>query len=130
MRTIDTLADRSLALATRTRDLVAPSATGVRDWVASGAALAAARGGAKTAVRFARRNPALAIATVVVGAGVLAYGAYRRHKAATAPIGGTAATDTDDADTAQTPTPRKPRQVATRRVRHAEDAHAGDTAQG
>ena len=134
MRTIDTLADRSLALATRTRDLVAPSATGVRDWVASGAALAAARGGAKTAVRFARRNPALAIATVVVGAGVLAYGAYRRRKAATAPIDGTAATDADtdaaDTDAAQTPTPRKPRQVATRRVRHAEDAHAGDTAQG
>lgn len=129
MRTIDTLADRSLALATRTRDLVAPSATGVRDWVASGAALAAARGGAKTAVRFARRNPALAIATVVVGAGVLAYGAYRRHKAATAPIDGTAATDADT-DTDTTLTPRKPRQVATRRVRHAEDAHAGDTAQG
>ena len=112
MRTIDTLADRSLALATRTRDLVAPSATGVRDWVASGAALA--------------------IATVVVGAGVLAYGAYRRRKAATAPIGGTAATDADAADTdaAQTPTPRKPRQVATRRVRHVEDAHAGGATQG
>ena len=126
MRTIDTLADRSLALATRTRDLVAPSATGVRDWVASGAALAAARGGAKTAVRFARRNPALAIATVVVGAGVLAYGAYRRRKAATAPID--ADTDATDTDAAQTP--RKPRQIATRRVRHAEDAHAGDTTQG
>ncbi|MGN6151038.1 MAG: hypothetical protein ACTHOH_03380 [Lysobacteraceae bacterium] len=127
MRTIDTLADRSLALATRTRDLVAPSATGVRDWVASGAALAAARGGAKTAVRLARRNPALAIATVVLGAGVLAYGAYRRRKAAEAPIDGTIDADTDDAaETTDTGKKRKPRQVAVRSVRHrdAHDDHA------
>ena len=129
MRTIDTLADRSLALATRTRDLVAPSATGVRDWVASGAALAAARGGAKTAVRLARRNPALAVATVVLGAGVLAYGAYRRRKAAEAPIDGTIDdADTEDADTAETTDTgkkRKPRQVAVRRVRQgAQDRHA------
>ena len=118
MRTLDTLADRSLALATRTRDLVAPSASGVRDWVASGAALAAARGGAKTAARFARRNPALAIATVVVGAGVLAYGAYRRRKAATAPIDGT----TTDADT---PPRRTPKEVPVRRVRAARAQHDG-----
>ena len=104
MRKIDALADRSLAVATRTRDLIAPSAAGVRDWVASGAALTAARGGAKTAARFARRNPALAIATVVVGAGVLAYGAYRRRKAQ-APITGEATSA------------RKPKQVPTRTVR-------------
>lgn len=124
MRTTDTLADRGLALATRTRDLVAPSATGVRDWVASGAALAVARGGAKTAVRFARRNPALAIATVVVGAGVLAYGAYRRRKAATASIKGTATTDAHDDDAM---TRRTPKEVPVRRVRAAR-AHRDDTA--
>lgn len=123
MRTLDTLADRSHALATRTRDLVAPSATGVRDWVASGAALAAARGGAKTAVRFARRNPALAIATVVVGAGVLAYGAYRRRKAATAPIEGSATTDAHDDDA----TRRTPKEVPVHRVRAAR-AQRDDTA--
>lgn len=130
MRTIDTLADRSLALATRTRDLVAPSATGVRDWVASGAALAAARGGAKTAVRIARRNPALAVATVVLGAGVLAYGAYRRRKAAETSIDGTIdgtdIEDTDAAEASDTRKTRKPRQVAVKRVRHGEahDRHA------
>lgn len=109
MRKIDALADRSLAVATRTRDLIVPSAAGVRDWVASGAALTAARGGAKTAGRFARRNPALAIATVVVGAGVLAYGAYRRRKAQ-API-------TGEAEAGEATSVRKPKQVPTRTVR-------------
>lgn len=109
MRKIDALADRSLAVATRTRDLIVPSAAGVRDWVASGAALTAARGGAKTAVRFARRNPALAIATVVVGAGVLAYGAYRRRQAK-APL-------TGEAEAGEATSARKPKQVPVRTVR-------------
>lgn len=117
MRTTDTLADRGLALATRTRDLVAPSATGVRDWVASGAALAVARGGAKTAVRLARRNPALVVATVVLGAGVLAYGAYRRRKATNGTIEGTAVTDVDDTDAATTR--NTPKEIPVRRVREA-----------
>jgi len=120
MRKIDALADRSLALATRTRDLIAPSAAGVRDWVASGAALTAARGGAKTAARFARRNPALAIATVVVGAGVLAYGAYRRRQAK-APL-------TGEAETLDTPSARKPKQVPTRTVRRETPASARKSA--
>lgn len=109
MRKIDALADRGLALASRTRDLIAPSAVGVRDWVASGAALAAARGGAKTAARFARRNPALAIATVVVGAGVLAYGVYRRRQARAPLIG--------EAEAIEATSARKPKQVSTRTVR-------------
>lgn len=124
MRPLDTLADRSHALATRTRDLVAPSAAGMRDWVASGAALAVARGGAKTAVRFARRNPALAVAAVVVGAGVLAYGAYRRRKAADAPIDGV---ETADAASAEAQTrARKPKQIPARRV-HATATRARGT---
>lgn len=126
MRTLDTVADRSLALATRTRDLVVPSATGVRDWVASGAALAVARGGAKTAARFARRNPALALATVIVGAGVLAYGAYRRRKVADAVIDDGASTNAADAGASTAV--RKPRQIPTRRVQHDTDASAGDAA--
>lgn len=116
MRKIDALADRSLAVATRTRDLIAPSAAGVRDWVASGAALTAARGGARTAVRFARRNPALAIATVVVGAGVLAYGAYRRRQAK-APL-------TGEAEAAEATSTRKPKQVPVRSVRSDDTASA------
>lgn len=109
MSKLDSIADRSLTVATRARDLIAPSAAGVRDWVTSGAALVAARGGAKTAARFARRNPALAIATVVVGAGVLAYGAYRRRQANAALPG--------EADAVDATSTRKPRQVPVRSVR-------------
>ena len=116
MRKLDALADRSFALASRARDLIAPSATGVRDWVASGAALTAARGGAKTAVRLARRNPALAIATVAIGAGLLAYGAYRRRQAK-APL-------TGEAQVVDSTATRKPKQVPVRTVRSDADASA------
>lgn len=52
----------------------------------------------------------------LVGAGVLAYGVYRRRKAATAPIDGTATTDADDTDA----TPRRtPKEVSVRCVRAA-----------
>lgn len=47
--------------------------------LASGAALSVARGGAKVALKVARRNPLVAAATIA-GVGVLAYAAYRRRE--------------------------------------------------
>ncbi|MFT3755453.1 MAG: hypothetical protein QM769_05820 [Pseudoxanthomonas sp.] len=49
--------------------------------IKTGAALGVARTGAKTAVAFAKRNPAVAI-TAGIGVGLLALAAYRRRKRA------------------------------------------------
>lgn len=55
----------------------------------TGAALGVAKTGAKTAVKFVRRNPVIAVAAGV-GVGLLAYAAYRKKKrdAANAPLEG------------------------------------------
>lgn len=51
------------------------------DWLRTGAAIGAARAGAKAAGSVVRRNPvALAAAAAVVGAGVLAYVVYRKRR--------------------------------------------------
>ena len=50
-------------------------------WIETGAALGAAKTGARVATRFVRRNPLLATAAVV-GAGVLWYAARQRAKRA------------------------------------------------
>ncbi|WP_066093084.1 hypothetical protein [Xanthomonas massiliensis] len=61
------------------------------DWVKTGAALGAVKTGGKVATRFVRRNPAVAIAAAVAGAGLIAYAVYRkRQKARQAPIEGSA----------------------------------------
>ena len=61
------------------------------DWVETGAALGAIRTGTRVATRFARRNPAVAVA-VVAGAGLLWYAARQRSRKAGAgePIEGSA----------------------------------------
>ncbi|KAF1686857.1 hypothetical protein B1992_05540 [Pseudoxanthomonas broegbernensis] len=54
---------------------------GAEQWIKTGAALGAARAGAKAAGKVARRNPvAVAAAAAVVGAGVLAYMLYRKRR--------------------------------------------------
>lgn len=51
------------------------------DWLRTGAAIGAARAGAKVAGGMVRRNPvAVAAAAAVVGAGVLAYVVYRKRR--------------------------------------------------
>ncbi len=59
------------------------------DLLQTGAALGVAKTGAKTAARFVRRNPVIAVAAAA-GVGLLAYAAYRKRKrdAADAPIEG------------------------------------------
>ncbi len=54
---------------------------GAEQWIKTGAALGAARAGAKAAGTVVRRNPvAVATAAAVVGAGVLAYVLYRKRR--------------------------------------------------
>jgi len=50
-------------------------------WVETGAALGVARTGARTATKFVRRNPVIAVA-LVAGAGLLWYAARQRAKQA------------------------------------------------
>lgn len=48
-------------------------------WIGTGAALGALRTGGRTATKFVRRNPAIAVA-LAAGAGLLLYAARRRQK--------------------------------------------------
>lgn len=61
------------------------------DLLQTGAAIGVAKTGAKTAMKFVRRNPVVAVAAAA-GVGLLAYAAYRKRKrdAANAPIEGKA----------------------------------------
>lgn len=59
------------------------------DWIKTGAALGAVKTGGKVAGKFMRRNPAVAVAAAVAGAGLIAYAVYRkRQKARQQPIEG------------------------------------------
>jgi hypothetical protein len=80
MNTFERIPERALELASRVGD-------GLRDavpdravkWVETGAALGAAKTGARVATRLVRRNPVIAVAAVA-GAGLLWYAARRRAK--------------------------------------------------
>lgn len=50
-------------------------------WVETGAAIGALRTGTRVAGKFVRRNPAVSVAAVVAGAGLLAYAALRKRRA-------------------------------------------------
>ncbi len=59
------------------------------DWIKTGAAIGAVKTGGKVATKFVRRNPAIAVAAAVAGAGLLAYAIYRkRQRDKNAPIEG------------------------------------------
>jgi len=80
MNTFERIPERALELASRVggglRDAVPDQAI---KWVETGAALGAAKTGARMATRLVRRNPVIAVAAVA-GAGLLWYAARRRAK--------------------------------------------------
>ncbi len=80
MNTFERIPERALELASRVggglRDAVPDQAI---KWVETGAALGAAKSGARVATRLVRRNPVIAVAAVA-GAGLLWYAARRRAK--------------------------------------------------
>ncbi len=84
MSAIDELGKRGAAVFGKAREAVDTVSPKVKAWMKTGAALGAARTGARVASGVVRRNPALAIAAVAVGAGYLAYTAYRKHAVAAA----------------------------------------------
>ena len=79
MRKTRILKDAGATLADHARDLLGGGKPGLGGWLKTGAALGAARTGARVATRFAKRNPGIAVAAAVVGLGVIAYGAYRKR---------------------------------------------------
>lgn len=80
--TIDRLSDSGTALvrqARRTFESTSSHLPSLPKWLEAGAALSVAKAGTKAATTLVRRNPGILLAVGVVGAGVLAYRAYRRH---------------------------------------------------
>ncbi len=77
-RTLSTLPERALQLATQVGDGIRDAVPGkALDWVKTGAALGALKTGSRVATRLVRRNPVVAIAAAA-GAGLLLYAARRR----------------------------------------------------
>lgn len=81
MSAIEDLADRGAAIVEQARKVFDAAPSGVKNVFKTGAALGVARTGARMAGGFVRRNPGLILAAAVVGAGVLAYSAYRKRTA-------------------------------------------------
>jgi hypothetical protein len=82
MSTIERLPGRALELATQVGEGIKSRVPErALKWVETGAALGAARTGAKVATKFVRRNPVVAVAAVA-GAGLLWYVARQRAKQA------------------------------------------------
>lgn len=82
MSLIERLPDRALQLATQVGEGIKSHVPDrALKWVETGAALGAARTGARVATKFVRRNPVIAVAAVA-GAGLLWYAARRRAKQA------------------------------------------------
>lgn len=80
MSTIDRLPGRALELAAQVGEGIKSHVPDrALKWVETGAALGAAKTGARVATKFVRRNPAIAVAAVA-GAGLLWYAARRRAK--------------------------------------------------
>jgi hypothetical protein len=79
MNAIEDLAGRGAAIVEQARRVFDAAPAGVKSVLKTGAALSVARTGARMAGGFVRRNPGLMLAAAVVGAGVLAYSAYRKR---------------------------------------------------
>lgn len=84
MSSIERLSERGSSLVTHARDTLASGAAHLPKWLEAGAALGIAKTGARAATTLARRNPGVAIALGVVGAGLLAYRFYRKRAEAEA----------------------------------------------
>ena len=115
MGKLDDLSGRVLQLANQVGD-------GVRErvpdqaikWIETGAALGALKAGSRIAVRFVRRNPVLAAASVA-GAGLLWYATRRRaQQARNAPIEGSAKRVEAKRAKASQPASKAPRKRRTR----------------
>ena len=81
MSRLGEFSDRALELVEKAGEKLQLGGDKAGNLLKAGAVVGVARTGAKAAVTFARRNPAVAIAAGV-GIGVLAFAAYRKRKRA------------------------------------------------
>lgn len=81
MSKLTIITERAMELAGHAGAGLRHAGHGAEQWIKTGAALGAARTGARAAGAAVRRNPvAVAAAAAVVGAGVLAWVLYRKHR--------------------------------------------------
>lgn len=105
MSAIEDLADRGAAIVEQARKIFDAAPADVKTALKAGAALGVARTGARIAGGLARGNPGFIIAAAMVGAGVLAYSAYRKSAAA-------APSDSADRDPDESEAPKAPKRRA------------------
>jgi uncharacterized membrane protein YdfJ with MMPL/SSD domain len=105
MNAIEDLASRGAAIVEQARKVFDAAPSGVKSALKTGAALSVARTGVRVAGGFVRRNPGLMVVAAVVGAGVLAYSAYRKRTLA--PSRGRSDNDAIEGEAVEVPKPRR-----------------------
>jgi hypothetical protein len=79
MSAIHHFSQRGNGLVTQARQALGSGASHLPTWLEAGAVMAVAKTGLRATTTLARRNPGIAIALGVVGAGLLAYRFYRKR---------------------------------------------------
>jgi hypothetical protein len=79
MNAMHSLSQRGNGLVTQARQALGSGASHLPTWLEAGAVMAVAKTGLRATTTLARRNPGIAIALGVVGAGLLAYRFYRKR---------------------------------------------------
>ena len=73
------LSQRGTGLVSQARQAIGSGASHLPTWLEAGAVMGIAKTGLRATTTLARRNPGVAIALGVVGAGLLAYRFYRKR---------------------------------------------------
>jgi hypothetical protein len=115
MSTFDALSKGGAAALGIAREAVDAASPKIKSWLKTGAALGAARTGARVVSSVVRRNPGLAVAAAAVGAGYLAYSAYRKHAAAADAQASTQASANEPIDATATVIETRKRSAGSRR---------------
>lgn len=80
MSKLTIITDRAMDIASHAGESLRHLAPHAGEWVKTGAAVGAVKTGGKAAAKFARRNPAAAVALVAAGVGLIGWVAWRNHK--------------------------------------------------
>lgn len=79
MSAIHDLSQRGTGLVSQARQAIGSGTSHLPTWLEAGAVMGIAKTGLRATTTLARRNPGVAIALGVVGAGLLAYRFYRKR---------------------------------------------------
>ena len=88
MSKLTIITDRAMDIASHAGESLRHLAPHAGEWVKTGAAVGAVKTGGKAAAKFARRNPAAAVALVAAGVGLIGWVAWRNHKKKQAELAG------------------------------------------